>query len=86
MKPVKIADLKAHLSEHLRTVEAGAIITVFDRQRPIAQIVPFRGVTGMVEHQPPTRSIQDFVVPRRVTTSIDIVEDLLEERRQDRGP
>lgn len=40
MKTVKIAELKNHLSEHLRAVEAGAEVLVTDRDRPIARIVP----------------------------------------------
>ena len=40
MKSVRIAELKDHLSEHLRAVERGAEIEVRDRDRPIARIVP----------------------------------------------
>ena len=40
MKTVKIAELKNHLSEHLRSVEAGDEIIVTDRDRPIARIIP----------------------------------------------
>src|SRR5689334_8589896 len=40
MKRVKIAELKDHLSSHLRAVERGATIEVTDRERPIARIVP----------------------------------------------
>lgn len=40
MKHVKIAELKNHLSQHLRAVEAGDEVIVTDRQRPIARIVP----------------------------------------------
>ncbi|MFM7737044.1 MAG: type II toxin-antitoxin system Phd/YefM family antitoxin [Alphaproteobacteria bacterium] len=40
MKSVRIADLKDHLSTHLRAVERGSSIEVRDRDRPIARIVP----------------------------------------------
>lgn len=40
MKQVKIAELKNHLSEHLRAVERGAEIEVTDRDRPIVRLVP----------------------------------------------
>ncbi len=43
MKRVKIAELKDHLSAHLRAVEQGAEIVVTDRNRPIAHLVPCRG-------------------------------------------
>ena len=37
---VRIGELKAHLSECLRAVEAGGTITVYDRNRAVARIVP----------------------------------------------
>src|SRR5438876_12166544 len=40
MKRVKIAELKDHLSAHLRSVERGGELEVTDRERPIARIVP----------------------------------------------
>ncbi len=40
MRAVRIAELKAHLSEHLRAVQDGATVTVLDRNTPIARIVP----------------------------------------------
>ena len=40
MRRVKIAELKDHLSEHLRAVESGSEVLVTDRDRPIARIVP----------------------------------------------
>lgn len=40
MKRIGIAELKDHLSEHLRAVEKGAEIEVTDRNRPIVRLVP----------------------------------------------
>jgi len=40
MKTVKISELKANLSAHLRLVSAGEEVVVCDRKRPIARIVP----------------------------------------------
>lgn len=40
MKRVGIAELKDHLSEHLRAVERGDEIEVTDRDRPIVRLVP----------------------------------------------
>jgi prevent-host-death family protein len=48
MKQVKIAELKDHLSEHLRAVEAGGEVVVTDRNRPIARIVPATSATRSV--------------------------------------
>ena len=47
MKKVRIADLKAHLSEHLRSVRDGRTLTVLDRDTPVAQIVPFERDAGL---------------------------------------
>jgi len=41
MSKVRIAELKARLSEHLRSVRNGATLTVLDRETPIARIVPY---------------------------------------------
>jgi antitoxin (DNA-binding transcriptional repressor) of toxin-antitoxin stability system len=41
MSDVGIAELKARLSEHLRSVRNGLKLTVLDRDTPIARIVPF---------------------------------------------
>jgi prevent-host-death family protein len=46
MTYVKIAELKDHLSEHLRAVERGAEVVVTDRDRPIARIAPFSRLGG----------------------------------------
>ena len=40
MKRVGVAELKNHLSRHLRTVERGEEIEVTDHDRPIARLVP----------------------------------------------
>lgn len=37
---IGVRDLKEHLSEHLRRVEAGEVIRVTDRGRPVAFITP----------------------------------------------
>ena len=42
MKQVRIAELKARLSEHLRAVRNGETIAVLDRETPVAHIVPVR--------------------------------------------
>ena len=41
MKTVRIADLKNNLSRHLARVRRGGEITVYDRDTPVARIVPF---------------------------------------------
>jgi len=48
MKRVRIAELKDHLSEHLRAVERGAELEVTDRARPIVRLVPAAAPAGVV--------------------------------------
>lgn len=84
MKRVKIAELKDHLSEHLRAVEAGAEIEVTDRNRPIARIVPVPASGAPVELIPPKRPFAE-IRDRRYPPArwpVDILEVLREERRE----
>ena len=41
MSKVGIADLKAHLSQHLRKVRGGRTLTIVDRDTPVAQVIPY---------------------------------------------
>ncbi len=82
MKHVQIAELKDHLSRHLRAVEAGDEVIVTDRQRPIARIVPVTPPSPAVETTQPKR---DFITVRdrhrpRVDLGIGSTSLLLEER------
>jgi antitoxin (DNA-binding transcriptional repressor) of toxin-antitoxin stability system len=43
MKAVGVKNLKAHLSEHLRSVKAGETILVTEREEVIAELRPARG-------------------------------------------
>src|SRR5688500_19818851 len=66
MKEVRIAELKAKLSEHLRAVRRGHTITVLDRDEPIARIVPYRKDQGGVRIRKPLPGagrLQDVPLP-----------------------
>ena len=83
MKRVKIAELKDHLSMHLRSVERGGELEVTDRDRPIARIVPVGGRGALVRMKAPKRSFSSvrekrYAAARWKTRSLDL---LLEERR-----
>lgn len=83
MRKVRIADLKARLSEHLRAVRRGESIAVLDRDTPIAQIVPFRD-RGRLRIRKPlagTPSPNKIRLPKQSKRNIDIVKLLLEERQ-----
>ncbi len=84
MKSVKIAELKDHLSEHLRAVERGAEVVVTDRNRPIARIVPIDAGAPTVKLIPPSRDFTEIRDRDRSPTGwrISSLALLLEERRE----
>jgi prevent-host-death family protein len=65
MRSVKIAELKDHLSEHLRAVEQGSEVLVTDRNRPIARIVPVLASVelGMKPPTVPFEAVRKLVWP-----------------------
>lgn len=84
MRRVRIAELKDHLSQHLRAVEAGGEVEVMDRDRPIARILPADRPRSVPVRPPvkPFASIRDRMHPPadwRIASS-----DLLAEERQER--
>jgi prevent-host-death family protein len=82
MKRVKIAELKDHLSQHLRTVEAGGEVLVTDRQRPIARILPVetaRPEVTIISPRGDFMALRDRECPR-VDLGVSSTSLLLEER------
>jgi prevent-host-death family protein len=84
---VRIAQLKARLSEYLRAVRQGRELTVFDRDQPIARLVPYSAATsGLVVREPvhayPT--LGKIPMPRGAGLAGDVVDVLLEDRRRER--
>ena len=79
MKKVGIADLKAHLSEHLRKVRRGQTLTVLDRDTPIARIVPFDAGTPL-EVRRATRTLRDLRLPPPPSKPTDSLAVLLQDR------
>jgi prevent-host-death family protein len=87
MRTVRIADLKARLSEHLRAVRRGQTLTVMDRSTPIAWVVPYAaGGEALIVREPAghSPSLQRVPLPPPLKLRIDIVDLLLEDRRGDR--
>jgi prevent-host-death family protein len=87
MKTVRIADLKAHLSEHLRTVRQGRSLTVLDRDTPIARLVPYLPRAEMLTIRRPlahSPGLHGVPLPPPLPGSVDVVALLLEERQSDR--
>ena len=82
MRQVRVAELKARLSEYLRAVRGGETIAVLDRQTPVAQIVPVRERAALRIRKPPpgTAPPNRIPLPKPAKLKIDVVELLLEER------
>lgn len=83
MKQVRIAELKARLSEYLRAVRGGESIAVLDRDTPVAQLIPVRErstlrVRKPAPGAPPPNRVP---VPRRAKLKMDVVQILLEQRQ-----
>ncbi len=86
MKQVRIAELKAKLSEYLRAVRRGETIAVLDRETPVAQIVPVRAPSALRVRKPApgTPPPNRVALPKPAKIPIDIVQLLLEERQGQR--
>ena len=87
MKSVKIAELKAKLSEHLREVRRGRSVIVVDRETPIARLVPYSSDAEALTIRKPLRrkrSLRSVRLPGPLKLDTDIVELLLEERQGER--
>ena len=86
MRTVRIAELKARLSEYLRAVRRGETIAVLDRETPVAQIVPVRDRAALRIRKPAGDAPRPNQVPllKPLKSSVDIVQLLLEERQSHR--
>lgn len=86
MKAVRVADLKARLSEYLRLVRRGEEVTVLDRETPVARIVPYKSELLVVVRQPSPDSplLHEIPLPRPLRIDADVVALLLEERQGER--
>lgn len=80
MRNVGIAELKARLSEHLRSVRNGGTVTVLDRDTPIARIVPY--VTPPLEIRQATRHLRDLKLPPKPANLTNSTAELIDDRRR----
>jgi prevent-host-death family protein len=79
MSRVGIADLKAHLSQHLRRVRGGRTVTVLDRDTPVARIVPYDAETPLQVRRA-TRKPSDLRLPPPPSAPTDSLAVLLDDR------
>lgn len=84
MTTVRIATLKARLSEYLRRVRRGQVVTVLDRDTPVAQIIPHTGDRARLTIRHPLPSapaLHRVPLPPPLKLDVDPVALLLEERQ-----
>jgi prevent-host-death family protein len=79
MTRVGIAELRAHLSEHLRRVRGGRTLTVFDRDTPVARIVPYDAEASLKIRRA-TRRPSELRLPSPPPGKTDSLAALLEDR------
>ena len=86
MKTVRIAELKARLSEYLRAVRGGETVAVLDRETPVAHIVPVRDRPALRIRNPAPGTLRPNQIarPKPLKLKIDVVQLLLEERQPHR--
>jgi prevent-host-death family protein len=85
MSDVKVAELKAKLSSYLAEVRRGQTVIVYDRNTPIARLVPFDKETHDVVIIEPTAPLSDLrrlkgVRPKKRVDVDKLLRDLREDR------
>ena len=98
MKSAKIAELKNNLSRLLAYVRRGGTVRVFDRDTPIADVVPCRGVATGDDSEAWLAALErdgilkrgtkplpaDFLTRKLPRARASVVQALLDERDEDR--
>ena len=85
MKQVRIADLKAHLSQYLHRARDGETITVCDRDTPVALLVPIPAKPPRLKTRPPLPgSGKWYEVDVGDPLPADVVDRLMEDFYRDR--
>ena len=79
MSRVRIAELKAHLSEHIRRVRGGRTLTVLARDTPVARIVPYEA-EGPLEIRRAARKPRQLRLPPPLPVRTDSLSVLLDDR------
>jgi len=78
MSDVRIADLKARLSEYLRAERNGGTVTVLDRDAPVARIIPFAAPS--LEIRKAKGRLRDLKLPPKPSKRTDSIAVLVDDR------
>ena len=82
--PVRVAALKARLSEYLRAVRQGQPVVVYDRDTPVARLVPYLPAGEPISVRPALRPLHSTPLPPPWGGPISSLDVLLEDRRSGR--
>jgi prevent-host-death family protein len=80
-KTVKVAELKARLSEYLRAARRGHPVTVCDRDTPVARLVPYQAEGEPLTVRSPIGALHDVALPAPLGRRVDSLAALLEDRQ-----
>lgn len=88
MKAVGVRELKQNASAVVAEAAAGEIITITDRGRPVAQIVPLpddrlSGLISAGRARPARRSLDDLAPPPKRRRGAEPLSDVLKHMRAD---
>jgi prevent-host-death family protein len=77
---MKISDFKKHISEELRRVRNGDRIVILDRDKPVAEVIPYQQSSKRLVVRPPRgpRALPAI----DIKTNVDPLSFLLEDRRR----
>jgi prevent-host-death family protein len=82
---VGVAELKARLSMYLRAVRRGEAVIVYDRDTPVARLVPYEGgAQATLPVRKATEALRDVELPEPLGREIDSLAALAEERQAGR--
>lgn len=90
MTKVGVAKLKAELSGYLRRVKRGQEVVVYDRDTPVARIIPYERAEQrgglIVRPAKPGIRFQDIPLPPplRLSDGRSVVDLLIEDRQKER--
>jgi len=82
--PLRVAELKARLSHYLHVVRAGRSLTVYDRDTPVARLIPMTPGPGDLPSVKPSRRLRDVHLPPPPRRPVSSAAALREERRDRR--
>ena len=87
IETVRISDLKARLSEHLRKVRRGRTLTVLHRDTAIARIIPYdaaRRLLTIRSPRPGAPLLRRVSLPPALRLKVNILALLAEQRQHER--